>query len=154
MPKPPLRAWFYAWAAAGLAAVLVAGLAVGLYVVSLPQILGFGTPTPFADKSVSLMLRQFAGGFLWGGAAAFLFAAPGIALALSAISLAWAQMAGPSLWLWALAGGVFGFLLAFPVFGAASGWFAEATAAISGAAALSVARQRLLRAVARHRRTG
>jgi len=143
--KPPFRRWLAAWGLGVGAAVLLTALAIGAYVVSQAQILGFGTPKPFAEKSLSLMARQFAGGLLWGSAAGVLFAVPGVAIALGAVSLCWARMAAASAWVWTLAGAGLGFLWVFPVFGAASGWFAEGVAAFSGAAALLLARRRLLR---------
>ena len=145
MPKPPLRSWFYAWAAAVLAAMLVAGLAVGVYVVSQPQILGFGTPTPFAEKPVSLMLRQFTGGFLWGGATAILFAITGATIFVCAVALWWTSSATAPQWLWILIGSVFGYVLVIPIFGAAPGFLVELIAAIAGAFAALAARRQILR---------
>jgi hypothetical protein len=115
-------------------AAIVTALATGAYVVSQAQIMGFGTPTPFAEKPLSLMARQFAGGLLWGGA---------VAVALGVITLWWDTFATTPWWIWTLLGAGLGVMLALPIFGAASGFFAEMVAAAAGAAALLFARQQL-----------
>jgi hypothetical protein len=143
MPKPSFRRWLRAWALAVAVAAIVTALATGAYVVSQAQIMGFGTPTPFAEKPLSLMARQFAGGLLWGGAAGCLFAVPGVAVALGVITLWWDTFATTPWWIWTLLGAGLGVMLALPIFGAASGFFAEMVAAAAGAAALLFARQQL-----------
>ena len=150
MPKPPLRRWLHAWGLSVGAAVLLTALAIGAYVVSQAQIMGFGTPIPFAEKPFSLMARQFAGGFLWGSATGLLFSAPGIAVLLGIIALRWTFFASAARWVWIMAGAGLGLLLVLPVFGAASGLFAETVAVFGGGTAADIARQRLKAAPGRN----
>jgi len=143
MPRPPFRRWLNAWAFAVAAAALVAALATGVFAVSQEQLLGFGTPIPFTEKPLALMERQFAGGLLWGSAAGLVFALPGVTAALGLTAKSWNYWASAPAWIWAILGAGIGLLLALPFFGAASGFFAEAVAALAGAAALIIARRRL-----------
>lgn len=143
MPKPPLRRWLRAWGLSVGAGVLLTALATGVYVVSQSQLMGFGTPIPFAEKPLSLMARQFAGGLLWGGAAGLLFAVPGVMAALGVAALWWDSFAKAPWWIWTVLGAGFGALLALPIFGAATGFFAETVAILAGGAALQIARRQL-----------